>query len=279
MRSSDLRARSKMKARRLIIEEDSSPESRSTVRKECPSQEARPAEKAVKEKEELIRKKLYSVEYRSTSVEQSQASRRDKGKAILAEYVPLKRRDVPVESTRREELQDQDAEVLTVSSNTEEDPDALEEVAAKAVEDVAAAESEPQKVISPWTSTDTIILEKSEEPSAEETQSPTLGAADVLSVECGKLRTQRSQAEEQLCEVEAKLTEAKGKNWQLSEETREALTPRVERCLRGSRDKVVNLEVELANVLKRLNLEQRLEGAATADSRGVGLVWCSHRSR
>ncbi|OAE27042.1 hypothetical protein AXG93_3101s1010 [Marchantia polymorpha subsp. ruderalis] len=46
-----------------------------------------------------------------------------------------------------EEPRDQAAEVLTVSSDTEEDPVALEEVAAKAVEDVVAVESEPQKVL------------------------------------------------------------------------------------------------------------------------------------
>lgn len=56
-----------------------------------------------------------------------------------------------------------------MSSDTKEDPVALEEAAAKAVEDVAAAESEPQKVTSPRTSTDIIILEKGEEPSAGET--------------------------------------------------------------------------------------------------------------
>lgn len=124
--------------------------------------------------------------------------------------------------------------------------------------------------------------------------------------------------------MEAKLTEAEGKNRQLSKETREALTTRVERCLCGymlwqieshnrlwlceiehraaeliersgrrhrrlfkklesnftkSHDAVANLEVELANVLKRLGLEQRLEGAATADSGGVGHVWCSYRNK
>lgn len=56
---------------------------------------------------------------------------------------------------------------------------------------------------------------------------------EKLKTECGEFRTQRSQAEEQLCEVEAKLMEAEGKNQPLSKETREALTARVERCLRG----------------------------------------------
>ncbi|OAE18802.1 hypothetical protein AXG93_4095s1010 [Marchantia polymorpha subsp. ruderalis] len=148
-----------MKARRLILQEESSHESRRTPRKECPGQEAGPAEEAAREKEETMRKKSYLVEDMSTSVEQSQALRRDKGKAILTEDVPLRRRDVHVE-------------------NTEEDPVALEEVATKAVEDVASAESGPQKGTSPRTSTDTIILEKGEEPSVEETQSLASGAAD-----------------------------------------------------------------------------------------------------
>ncbi|OAE20095.1 hypothetical protein AXG93_2611s1020 [Marchantia polymorpha subsp. ruderalis] len=54
-----------------------------------------------------------------------------------------------------------------------------------------------------------------------------------LAAQCGELRTQRSQVEEQLCKVEVKLTEAKGKIRQLSGETSEALTARVERCLCG----------------------------------------------
>lgn len=100
-------------------------------------------EKATRAKEEPIRKKSGFEEDWSTSIEKSQASRRDKGKAILFEDVPLNRRDVPVERTRPEEPRDQAAEVMTVSSDTEENLVALEEVAARAVEDVAAAESEP----------------------------------------------------------------------------------------------------------------------------------------
>lgn len=60
---------------------------------------------------------------------------------------------------------------------------ALKEVAVKAVEDVATAESGPQKVVSPRTSTDTVILEMDEEFSADETQLPVLGAADLLSMQ------------------------------------------------------------------------------------------------
>ncbi|OAE22932.1 hypothetical protein AXG93_2284s1000 [Marchantia polymorpha subsp. ruderalis] len=172
-----------MKARRLVLDDDSSPESRRTVRKDRPSQEARSVEKAARGKKEPIMKKSCTEEDRSTSVEKSQASRRDKGKAIVSEDVPLKRRDVTQERTQRWEPCDQAVEVLTVSSDTEEDPVIIEEIAAKAVEDVATAESEQEKVTSPRTSTDTIILEKGEVPSAEETQSPVLGAVNVLSVQ------------------------------------------------------------------------------------------------
>ncbi|OAE21824.1 hypothetical protein AXG93_1855s1050 [Marchantia polymorpha subsp. ruderalis] len=141
MRTPDFRALSKMKARRLVLTDDSSPESRRTLRKDCPSQEARSVEKAA------CNLRADSHSDRSTIVEKSQASRRKKGTYILTEDVPLKRRDVLEEKTRREEPRDQAAEVLTVSSETKQDLLALKEVAAKAVEDVAAAESEPQKVL------------------------------------------------------------------------------------------------------------------------------------
>ncbi|OAE29585.1 hypothetical protein AXG93_4003s1060 [Marchantia polymorpha subsp. ruderalis] len=143
MRAPDFRARSKMKARRLILDDDSSHESKRTVRKDCSNQEARSVKKAAK----------------------------NKGKVILTEDVPLKRRGEPEERTQREGPRAEAAELLSVYSDTEEDPVALEEVAAKAVEDMAAAECEPQKGTSHRTSTYTIILEKGEEPSAEETQS------------------------------------------------------------------------------------------------------------
>lgn len=146
---------------------------------------------------------------------------------------------------------------------------------------------------------------------------------EKLKARCSELRSQRSQAEEQLCEMETRLTEAEGKNRQLSEQARDALTAMVNRCLRGcvlwqiethnwlwlreleyraaeliagsgrrqrrlakklnaflsrSRDAVVNLELELVGVLKRLGLDGKLEGAATADSAGLGPVRSSHKS-
>lgn len=70
------------------------------------------------------------------------------------------------------------------------------------------------------------------------TQYEAAGILDLESIKkqeahYSELRMQRSPAEEQLCKVETKLTVAEGKNRQLSEETRDVLTPRVERCLRG----------------------------------------------
>ncbi|OAE31002.1 hypothetical protein AXG93_1502s1020 [Marchantia polymorpha subsp. ruderalis] len=75
------------------------------------------------------------------------------------------------------------AEVLVVSSNTEEDTVALEEVAAKTVEDVGEAECGPHKMASPQTSSATVILEKGEDPSAEESQSQAPSAANMLCVQ------------------------------------------------------------------------------------------------
>ncbi|OAE27041.1 hypothetical protein AXG93_3101s1000 [Marchantia polymorpha subsp. ruderalis] len=78
-----------------------------------------------------------------------------------------------------------------------------------------------------------------------------------------------------LCEIEhraAELIERSGRRHR-------RLFKKLESNFTKSHDAVANLEVELANVLKRLGLEQRLEGAATADSGGVGHVWCSYRNK
>ncbi|OAE31499.1 hypothetical protein AXG93_4130s1010 [Marchantia polymorpha subsp. ruderalis] len=76
---------------------------------------------------------------------------------------------------------------------------------------------------------------------------------EKLQAQCGELRTQRSQAKEKLCEVEAKLTEAEGKIRQLSEETSEALTAHVEQCLRG----YALWQIESHNGLRLREIEQR----------------------
>ncbi|OAE23803.1 hypothetical protein AXG93_1311s1020 [Marchantia polymorpha subsp. ruderalis] len=115
-----------MKARRLILEEDSSTESRRAALRERPVQEAGLAERAAKEKEKLVGKKPCIIEERSSPVESPQASQRDKGKAVQIEEVPLTRNEIPVERIRMKVPQERAAEVLTMYSDTEEDPVALD---------------------------------------------------------------------------------------------------------------------------------------------------------
>ncbi|OAE27267.1 hypothetical protein AXG93_59s1110 [Marchantia polymorpha subsp. ruderalis] len=66
-------------------------------------------------------------------------------------------------------------------------------------------------------------------------------------------RSEFERAEEQLCEVEAKLTEAERRNRQLSKETREALTAGVEQCLRG----YALWQIESHNGLRLREIEHR----------------------
>ncbi|OAE22019.1 hypothetical protein AXG93_4780s1000 [Marchantia polymorpha subsp. ruderalis] len=162
MRSLDFRARLKMKPRRLILKEDSSTKSRRAALRKRHVQEAGPTERAAKEKEKSVGKKPRILEERSMPVEPPRASKKDK--------------------------------------DTEEDLVALKGVAVKAVEDVAAAESGLQKVVLPRTSTDTIMLETGEEPSAEETQLPVMGAVDLLSAQVRPLLQYFDQKREKYAE-------------------------------------------------------------------------------
>lgn len=75
-------------------------------------------------------------------------------------------------------------EVMTVSSNTEEDLVALEKIAEKVVKDIVEDTAAPQKMVSPLTPTGTVILETDEDSLAEEIQSQVFNAADVL---CGQV--------------------------------------------------------------------------------------------
>ncbi|OAE23326.1 hypothetical protein AXG93_1164s1000 [Marchantia polymorpha subsp. ruderalis] len=61
-------------------------------------------------------------------------------------------------------------------------PAALEEVVAKAVDDVGGVACGPQKVVTSRTSIGTVTLETGEEPSAEEAQSQALSVANILCV-------------------------------------------------------------------------------------------------
>lgn len=70
---------------------------------------------------------------------------------------------------------------------------------------------------------------------------------------CSELRSQQTQAEEQLCEMETRLMEAEGKNLQLSKQVRDALTARVNQCLH----EYVLWQVERHKWLRLRELEHR----------------------
>ncbi|OAE34156.1 hypothetical protein AXG93_1593s1150 [Marchantia polymorpha subsp. ruderalis] len=76
---------------------------------------------------------------------------------------------------------------------------------------------------------------------------------EKLEIRCSELRSQQMQAKEQLCEMETRLTEAEEKNRQLSEQARDALTARVNQCLRG----FVLWQVETHKWLRLRELEHR----------------------
>lgn len=92
-------------------------------------------------------------------------------KAVLTEEEYSRQDEVPSTGIKMKTPRKRTVEVLAVSSDIEEDPAALEEVVAKAVEDEVVAECGPQKVASSRTSTRAVILEMGEDPLAEEAQS------------------------------------------------------------------------------------------------------------
>ncbi|OAE20448.1 hypothetical protein AXG93_913s1010 [Marchantia polymorpha subsp. ruderalis] len=255
----------------------------------------------------------------------------------MTEEVPPRRDEVSSAGIRMKTPLKRTAKVFAVSSDTKEDPTALEKIIESAVEDVSGEACEPQKVKSPRTSAGTVILETGKDPTAEEAQSQVFSAADVLcgqiedkggsgcsegtaepddggevqgtskeigqgsreaeradelttasekkkqdyaaelaakakkladceatriadleliedpETQCSELRSQQTQAKEQLCEVETRLSEAEEKN-------------------------LVNLELELAAILQRLGLDWKLEEMTTADFVGVGPIRSSHQS-
>ncbi|OAE33804.1 hypothetical protein AXG93_4553s1000 [Marchantia polymorpha subsp. ruderalis] len=67
----------------------------------------------------------------------------------------------------------------------------------------------------------------------EATRISDLESIEKLETQCSELRSQRSQAKEQLCEMKTRLSEAEQKNRQLAEQKNDALTVRVNRCLQG----------------------------------------------
>ncbi|OAE26578.1 hypothetical protein AXG93_269s1030 [Marchantia polymorpha subsp. ruderalis] len=169
LKSPNSRARSKMKARQLIQEADSSTESMADASQGRSTPEAGVELNRMREKEALVEKDLRTSAVSPTPIMSSRATRKEKGKAIMTEEVPPGGDKVPSVGIRMKAPLERP--VLAVSSDTEEDPVALEKVAERVVEDVVGEAFAPQKVVSPRTSIRTVILEPGENPSAEETQS------------------------------------------------------------------------------------------------------------
>lgn len=131
-----------MKAMRLILEENSSTESRRAAARVRSLQDSGPVAIAAREKEVPMGKKPGITEAQPTPAKTQRASKKDKGKAVSTEEVPPRQDEVPSEGIKMRVPRERAAEVLIVSSDTEEDSVALEEVAAMFVEDMAATESE-----------------------------------------------------------------------------------------------------------------------------------------
>lgn len=184
LRSPNSRVRSKMKARWLILEADSSTESRAAMTSGRPTLEAGAEVNMVREKEASAEKGRQTSEVRRTPIVPSRAPRKEKGKAIMTEEVPPRRDEVSSAGIRMKTPLKRTAKVFAVSSDTKEDPTALEKIIESAVEDVSGEACEPQKVKSPRTSAGTVILETGKDPTAEEAQSQVFSAADVL---CGQV--------------------------------------------------------------------------------------------
>ncbi|OAE26165.1 hypothetical protein AXG93_3841s1020 [Marchantia polymorpha subsp. ruderalis] len=84
-----------MKARSLILDDNSSTESRAAASRGRPTREAGSESNMVKEKEAPAGKGPRTFEVRSTPVEPSRAIRKDKGKAVLTEKVSPRQDEVP----------------------------------------------------------------------------------------------------------------------------------------------------------------------------------------
>lgn len=140
LKTPNARAKTKVKARQLILEADSSTESsvaasqdRLTLAKWAKLE----AEIVVREKDVPLEKNLRTSEVRHSAVVKRRATRKEKVKAIMTEEGTLGRNQVSSAKVRVSAPLEKPAEVLTLSSDTDEDPVAPEKIAKKVVEDIA----------------------------------------------------------------------------------------------------------------------------------------------
>ncbi|OAE24378.1 hypothetical protein AXG93_4343s1470 [Marchantia polymorpha subsp. ruderalis] len=106
---------------------------------------------------------------------------------MIEEGTP-KRNQVPSAKAKVSASSGKPLEVLTVSSDTEEDPVALQKIAEEEVEGIAGKATAQQPMTSPRTSTERVILETGEDPSAKEIQSERINVGNVLLAEEVELR-------------------------------------------------------------------------------------------
>ncbi|OAE18895.1 hypothetical protein AXG93_2795s1030 [Marchantia polymorpha subsp. ruderalis] len=93
----------------------------------------------------------------------------------------------------------------------------------------------------------------------EAAQNLELEHLNKLEANCNEMRSQQSAVEEQLIMVEAKLLEVEEKNRQLAVQTNEALTKKVNRCLRG----YLVWQIKTQKWLKLRDLESRITAMNT----------------
>ncbi|OAE27677.1 hypothetical protein AXG93_3137s1170 [Marchantia polymorpha subsp. ruderalis] len=180
-------SRTKVKAIRLIVEANSNTESGVDASQGRPDSKVvaeLEAETAVAEKYVPFEKYLLTSVVRPTPVVKHRATRKEKGKAIMTEEGTLGRDQVHSAEAKVRISLEKSAEVLKVSSDTEEDPVALKKIAMKIGDDIEGDTSAQPLVASPRTSTGTVILKTGEDSLAEEIQSKGVNVADVL---CGQV--------------------------------------------------------------------------------------------
>ncbi|OAE29012.1 hypothetical protein AXG93_3036s1410 [Marchantia polymorpha subsp. ruderalis] len=139
LRLPNARARTKMKARRLILEADNSTESGAVASQGRSNPEAGAelnVETVVREKEVPVEKDRQTCVVSTTPLVTRRATRKEKYKAIMTEEVPIGRDQVTSAGTRMRVPLEMPAEVLAVSSDTEEDTLALQKIVERVVEDV-----------------------------------------------------------------------------------------------------------------------------------------------
>ncbi|OAE27605.1 hypothetical protein AXG93_2520s1010 [Marchantia polymorpha subsp. ruderalis] len=285
MRSPDFWARSKMKAKRLILEKDSSTKSQRVAARGRFVQEVGPMVITAREKEVLMGKKPRITKEQPTHVKPQRASKKDKGKAVLIEEVPPRQNEVSLEGIWMKaplsQLKRHASPRITVDSSPR--PPSISFPLRITVPQLATVASSFR-----CTTSSASRLTSNLRSAQLLTRRHYLGPRPVTHclhvglIDAGvcillpllpvEIESHNGHRLRKIKHHVAELIVRSGRRHR-------RLAKKLESYLSRSREAVANLELELVCVLRRLGLELRLEGAATSDSAGVGPVRCSHRSR